>query len=47
MTFTLAARELGTWTNFRGIDPEALVGTSDQAITPPLNRIIATFNIKW
>jgi TonB-linked SusC/RagA family outer membrane protein len=46
-SFTLAARELGTWTNFRGIDPEALVGTSDQAITPPLNRIIATFNVKW
>jgi len=46
-SFTLAAREFGTWTNFRGIDPEALVGTSDQAITPPLNRIIATFNVKW
>ena len=46
-TFTLAARELHTWTDYRGVDPEAFVGTSDQAITPPLNRIIATFNIKW
>jgi len=46
-SFTLAARELGTWTKFHGIDPEALIGTSDQAVTPPLNRIIATFNIKW
>jgi TonB-linked SusC/RagA family outer membrane protein len=46
-SFTLAARELGTWTKFRGIDPEALVGINDQAVTPPLNRIIATFNIKW
>jgi TonB-linked SusC/RagA family outer membrane protein len=46
-TFTLAAREVGTWTNFRGTDPEAFVGSSDQAVTPPLNRIIATFNIKW
>ena len=31
-SFTLAARELHTWTNFRGIDPEAFVGTS--AIRP-------------
>ena len=46
-SFTLAARELGTWTDFRGIDPEAFIGTSDQAVTPPLNRILATFNIKW
>ena len=46
-SFTLAARELHTWTSFRGIDPEALVGISDQAVTPPLNRILATFNIKW
>jgi TonB-linked SusC/RagA family outer membrane protein len=46
-TFTLAGRELHTWTKFRGIDPEALVGTNDQAVTPPLNRIIATLTIKW
>jgi TonB-linked SusC/RagA family outer membrane protein len=46
-SFTLAARELHTWTNFRGVDPEAFVGLSDQAVTPPLNRILATFTIKW
>src|SRR5262249_54933657 len=46
-SFTLAAREFGTWTKFRGIDPEAIVGINDQAVTPPLSRLIATFNIKW
>ena len=30
-----------------GIDPEAFVAGSDQAVTPPLNRIIATFNLRW
>jgi TonB-linked SusC/RagA family outer membrane protein len=46
-SFTLAGRELHTWTQYTGIDPEAYVGTSDQAVTPPLNRIIATFNFRW
>jgi hypothetical protein len=46
-SFTLAARELHTWTDYRGIDPEALVSGSDQAVTPPLNRIIATLNLRW
>ena len=46
-SFTLAARELFTSTDFRGVDPEAFIGTSDQAVTPPLNRIIATFTVKW
>jgi TonB-linked SusC/RagA family outer membrane protein len=46
-SFTLAARELFTKTDFRGLDPEAFIGTSDQAVTPPLNRIIATFTVKW
>lgn len=51
-SFTLAARELHTWTKFHGLDPEAYLSTSptngsDQAITPPLSRIIGTFNIAW
>jgi len=46
-SFTLAARELHTWTDYRGLDPEGLVGTSDQAVTPPLQRILATLNVKW
>ena len=51
-SFTVAARELHTWTKFHGLDPEAYLTTSplngsDQAITPPLSRIIATFNLAW
>lgn len=47
-SFTLAARELHTWTKFHGLDPEAyLAAGSDQAITPPLSRIIGTFNLAW
>jgi hypothetical protein len=49
-SFTVAARELHTWTDYPGIDPEAFVGTTnpnDQAVTPPLNRIIATLNLRW
>jgi TonB-linked SusC/RagA family outer membrane protein len=46
-TFTLAMREIKTWTDFRGIDPEAFSGTNDQAVTPPLNRILASLTIKW
>jgi hypothetical protein len=46
-SFTLAARELHTWTKWPGLDPEGFVGTNDQAVTPPLNRILATINIKW
>lgn len=51
---TVAARELATWTKYKGIDPESNVNnaattaaTSDQAATPPLSRLIATFNIAW
>jgi len=53
-SFTVAARELHTWTSYNGIDPEAFIvsnsGTTnpnDQAVTPPLNRIIATLNFRW
>jgi hypothetical protein len=45
--FTLAARELHTWTHFRGLDPDGQVGPSTQAVTPPLNRILATLNVRW
>ncbi|MCC6927652.1 MAG: SusC/RagA family TonB-linked outer membrane protein [Gemmatimonadaceae bacterium] len=51
---TLAGRELKTWTDYRGIDPESNVNnaattaqTIDQASTPNLMRFIATFNISW
>lgn len=51
---TLSARNLKTWTKYRGLDPEANVnnaGTSsqalDQASTPPLRSLTATINIAW
>lgn len=51
---TLAGRELHTWTKYRGIDPESnansaatTLATLDQAVTPPLSRIIATVNVSW
>jgi TonB-dependent SusC/RagA subfamily outer membrane receptor len=37
-SFTLAGRELATWTPFRGLDPE----NSGQAIVPPLSRVTAS-----
>jgi hypothetical protein len=52
-SFTLAARELITWTKYNGIDPEVSSAGSggataqDQALLPPLTRIIATFSIRF
>jgi len=53
-SLTLAARELHTWTNYGGPDPEVNrydIATSsfiqDQAIIPPLSRLIATFNVRF
>ena len=50
---TLAARELHTWTDYRGIDPEVssagtgIITSQDQAILPPLSRIILTLNVRF
>jgi TonB-linked SusC/RagA family outer membrane protein len=50
-SITLAGRELATWTDYRGLDPESATGTggsiTDQAILPPLTRWTATFNLNW
>jgi TonB-linked SusC/RagA family outer membrane protein len=52
-TLTLAMRELHTWTNYRGLDPEAntqsVAGslTQDQAQTPALTRFTATLNVRF
>jgi TonB-linked SusC/RagA family outer membrane protein len=53
-TITFAGRDLHTWTKYAGIDPEVSVAniatsfvTADQAVTPPLSRFIATFNLKF
>ena len=51
-SFTLAARELGLWTHYRGPDPE-INGTPsgltqfDQGVIPPLSRIVATLNLTF
>lgn len=51
---TVAGRDLHTWTNYAGIDPEVNVnniatssGTADQAVTPPLSRFIVSLNLKF
>ena len=52
-SFTLAARELMTWTKYNGIDPEVssagtgIATAQDQALLPPLTRIIATLSIRF
>ncbi|MGH9662235.1 MAG: hypothetical protein ACRD96_27040, partial [Bryobacteraceae bacterium] len=52
-SFSLAARELITWTKYNGIDPEVSsagaggVTAQDQALYPPLSRIIATLSIRF
>lgn len=52
-SFTVAARELHTWTSYSGIDPEVSSAGSggttalDQALLPPLSRFIATLNIRF
>ena len=50
---TVAGRELHTWTNYKGIDPESSdvtnfgATTHDQAVIPPLSRILATINLAF
>ena len=53
-SITVAGRELHTWTDYRGVDPEANafnVATTalqqEQAVTPPLTRFIVTINVSW
>jgi hypothetical protein len=56
-TISVAARELHTWTDYRGLDPEvnsaanaagaAGAATQDQAVTPPLTRLIATISLRF
>jgi hypothetical protein len=54
VSLTLAARELHTWTNYNGPDPEASdinaatsATTHDQGTIPPLSRLIATLNVRF
>jgi len=49
-SFTIAARELHTWTRYKGLDPESQdnnSSTHDQAVIPPLSRILATINFTF
>jgi hypothetical protein len=51
-SFTIAARELALWTKYGGADPEVnLFNTGltagDQAVMPPLSRIVATLNLTF
>lgn len=52
VSFTLAARELALWTKYKGPDPEVSMAptgllTGDQAVIPPLSRIVATLNLTF
>lgn len=42
-SITISARELATWTDFTGTDPE----NSSQAVLPPLSHLTATLNIRF
>jgi TonB-linked SusC/RagA family outer membrane protein len=51
---TLAARELHTWTRYRGVDPEVNAVNSatsatalDQGLIPPLSQAVATINLTF
>jgi TonB-linked SusC/RagA family outer membrane protein len=51
-SITVAARELALWTNYRGPDPEVSLNPTglivgDQAVIPPLSRIVATLNLTF
>jgi TonB-linked SusC/RagA family outer membrane protein len=45
-SLTIAARELATWTDYEGIDPD-FSGANEQARLPQLSRLTATLNIRF
>ena len=54
-SITVAARELHTWTKYRGVDPEVNINANagvsgtyfEQGILPPLSRFTASLNITF
>ena len=49
-SITLAGRELHTWTKYKGLDPEAQDNNTlshDQAVVPPLTRLLASINFTF
>ncbi|HSL71819.1 MAG TPA: SusC/RagA family TonB-linked outer membrane protein, partial [Longimicrobiales bacterium] len=45
-SITIAARELATWTDYRGLDPDVSAAV-DQALVPQLTRLTAILNIRF
>src|SRR5439155_17236480 len=43
----VAGRNLHTWTKYKGLDPEGRFGATDQAITPPLQRLLVSLNFTF
>jgi TonB-linked SusC/RagA family outer membrane protein len=53
-SISLIGRELHTWTDYPGLDPEANINnvatsssTADQGLTPPLSRFIVSLNLSF
>ena len=44
---SLAGRNLHTWTDYRGLDPESRAGLTDQALIPPLQRFVLTLHLAF
>jgi TonB-dependent SusC/RagA subfamily outer membrane receptor len=44
---SLAGRNLHTWTDYRGLDPESRNGATDQALIPPLQRFVLTLHLAF
>ena len=45
-SITISARELATWTDYRGVDPD-MSDDNDQALLPTLSRLTAILNIRF
>jgi TonB-linked SusC/RagA family outer membrane protein len=53
-SISLIGRDLHTWTDYPGLDPEANInnvatsaGTADQGLTPPLSRFLVSLNLSF
>ena len=44
---SLAGRNLKTWTDYSGLDPESRNGATDQALIPPLQRFVLTLHLAF
>jgi hypothetical protein len=51
-TLTLSGRNLKTWTNWTGVDPESFFSVepyarTEQAQTPPLQQFVMSFSVNF